>query len=124
MTGAMEAAAGFFALSEEEKREFASEDVHLPVRYGVCTKDEGLVKPRDFLKQYAHPLDRWIKYWPHSPSDYRYRKIKKKVSDFTVDILSNKLVQLIVYLTVEQGEDGNVRHGSKESSPPTDGCDP
>ena len=71
-SGALDAAADFFALSEEEKKEYASEDIYRPVRYGACRKDEQTIKPRDFLKQYAHPLDEWIKCWPHSPPDYRH----------------------------------------------------
>ncbi|ONK73521.1 uncharacterized protein A4U43_C04F32500 [Asparagus officinalis] len=81
INGALEAAAGFFALSEEEKKEYASEDVHQPVRYGVCTKDDRIIKPRDFLKQYANPLDEWIKFWPHSPPDYR-----EKMGKFATEV--------------------------------------
>lgn len=68
----MEAALGFFALPQEEKQVFASTDVRKPVRYGVCpTDDDKVIKRRDFLKQYAHPLQDWIRYWPHS-HQYRY----------------------------------------------------
>ena len=71
MSSALDAAANFFAL---EKKEYASEDGHQPVRYGVCPEDERIIKPRDFLKQYAHPLDEGTKSWPRFPPDYRYER--------------------------------------------------
>ncbi|KAJ6804547.1 protein DOWNY MILDEW RESISTANCE 6-like [Iris pallida] len=87
--GALEVASDFFKLSKEEKAEYASEDIHLPVRYGAS------MKPRDFIKQYAHPLGEWSKFWPSSP-DYRQKmgKYAMEVRRVTLQLMDAILESL------------------------------
>ncbi|GAB4859087.1 hypothetical protein Ancab_010553 [Ancistrocladus abbreviatus] len=73
LDGALDVGSEFFELPAGEKLKFMSDDVHEPVRYASSIKD-GIDKVqywRVFLKQYAHPLDHWIQFWPASPPNYR-----------------------------------------------------
>ncbi|KAK9095134.1 hypothetical protein Scep_026603 [Stephania cephalantha] len=73
MSKVIAAASDFFNLPMKEKREFMSNDVNKPVRYGTSIKDgvDGVQYWRVFLKHYAHPLEEWIASWPKNPPNYR-----------------------------------------------------
>ena len=62
--GALIAAQKFFELPMEEKMELASDDITRPVRYSSSSQ-------RSFLKQYSHPIEKWIDLWPTKPADFR-----------------------------------------------------
>ncbi|PON97883.1 Oxoglutarate/iron-dependent dioxygenase [Trema orientale] len=64
----------FFDLPTEDKNVFSSEDVHKPVRFMSFRNNDdvdGGEISREFIKIYAHPIQRWIDSWPHKPADYR-----------------------------------------------------
>ncbi|PKA58910.1 Hyoscyamine 6-dioxygenase [Apostasia shenzhenica] len=63
--GALEVALNFFELPKEEKLNLISDDIKKPVRYSDFNNSKA------FLKQYANPLNEWIKMWPLSPPGYR-----------------------------------------------------
>ncbi|KAH7853524.1 hypothetical protein Vadar_003577 [Vaccinium darrowii] len=73
LDGALSSAFDFFSLPTEEKASFMSNDVHKPVRYVTSSKDEvdKIQFGRVFLKQYAYPLEDWVKSWPENPPAYR-----------------------------------------------------
>ena len=62
--GALMAARKFFELPTEEKMELASDDITRPVRYGSGPQ-------RSFLKQYSHPIEKWMDLWPSKPAEFR-----------------------------------------------------
>jgi len=62
--GALMAARKFFELPTEEKMELASDDITRPVRYGSSPQ-------RSFLKQYSHPIEKWMDLWPSKPAEFR-----------------------------------------------------
>ncbi|KAI3911902.1 hypothetical protein MKW92_039638 [Papaver armeniacum] len=80
---AITAASNFFELPNKYKQDFMSNDVAKPVRYGTGLKDGCDVVQfwRIFLKHYAHPLEKWIEYWPLNPPDYR-----EKMAHYAVDV--------------------------------------
>ncbi|KAJ0970689.1 hypothetical protein J5N97_018648 [Dioscorea zingiberensis] len=80
MKEALEAALDFFESSADEKEALESNDVRKPVRYGTSFKD-GNSESRCFLKQYAHPLQEWIPFWPTSPPHYR-----EKMGKYAVEV--------------------------------------
>ncbi|PON58816.1 Non-heme dioxygenase N-terminal domain containing protein [Parasponia andersonii] len=73
MKDALDAAAEFFNLPMEEKMLLGSDNVNEPVRYGTSlnhVKDK-VHFWRDFIKQYSHPISKWIHLWPSKPPSYR-----------------------------------------------------
>ncbi|KAK6920386.1 Isopenicillin N synthase-like, Fe(2+) 2OG dioxygenase domain [Dillenia turbinata] len=73
MEDALNTAAEFFNLPNEEKMLMVSDDVHEPVRYGMSINHakEKFHFWRDFIKHYSHPISKWIDRWPSNPITYR-----------------------------------------------------
>ncbi|PON64607.1 LOW QUALITY PROTEIN: Non-heme dioxygenase N-terminal domain containing protein, partial [Parasponia andersonii] len=84
----------FFGLPTEDKNVFSSEDVHKPVRFMSFRNNDdvdgdGGEISREFIKIYAHSIQRWIDSWPHKPADYgeKLRKYATQVRLLNINMM-------------------------------------
>ncbi|KAJ4847616.1 hypothetical protein Tsubulata_002718 [Turnera subulata] len=82
MKDALDAAQDFFNLPIEEKMLLMSDNIHEPIRYGTSMNqaNDKVHCWRDFIKQYAHPISKWIHLWPTNPPSYKEKMGKYATS--------------------------------------------
>ncbi|XP_047957709.1 flavanone 3-dioxygenase 3 [Salvia hispanica] len=91
---ALDVAADFFDMPNDTKMQFASTNVHEPVRYGTSLNqvNDKIQYWRDFIKHYANPISTWIDLWPSEPPSY-----KEKMGNYAkaLLLLHTKLIQIV-----------------------------